>query len=1244
MNNKKIAFITCVNDEEMYEECLLYINNLAVPEGYEIDIIPIRNAKSIASGYNLAIEKTDAKYKVYLHQDTFIINKNFIKDIVDIFSQDDKFSMIGMIGSKDIPLSGLWWESQKKFGQIYNRQNGKIQMLSFGEMSNEYEEVKVIDGFIMISQYDIKWREDIFEGWHFYNISQSIEFSKKNYKVVVPNQKKCWCIHEGRLIKDDCKYKKYRDVFMEEYSKDIFPLVSVLIPTYNRPYYLEQALQSVINQTYKNIEIIIGDDSTNNDTEEIINKKYINVYLNIKYFHNVKNLGQFNNDLKLMEMANGEYINFLMDDDLFEATKIEKMMRYFINDSSNEISLITSHREIIDSKGEVKGIFANTDSLFTKDEILDGYQCGNFALINNFNYIGEPTTVLFRKSKLNELFGMFNGKKYGCNVDMATWLNLLNNGKLVFINEVLSYFRRFEGQQSCTDKMKILGAIDYSNEIIDGREKGFLNDDREFYKSIENCLKYCCMVEKEVSKDNKANLYNINQQLLNQIDVLKGYHSKEVKDFPLVSILIPAYNQTKFLKEALESAINQTYPNIEIIIGDDSTNDEVEKFILPYLKKYNNIQYFKNSPHKMDYGIMNDKLLLKRSKGEYINFLMHDDILESTKIEKMMKYYLNYENVTLVTSHRQLIDSEGKDLDDDGATKRLFDKDSFVDGIELGRLCLKNLTNHIGEFTTVLLKKELIYDNLFEFNGNEYLNLADLATWLTLSRKGRVVYIAESLSKIRRHEGQNTEKIEIYLKGIIEWKNIIYDSYEMGFINDFSEYRYLLQNWFMLWRNVSERIHNNICDENTINEIKSAYNDVIDICFDNYKINSYYNEVGCTFLKLFMKKSYKEANDYLNNYLKYGCDIYKVDTIKNCCKKNKFTYKLIEKEKLRNVYKPYFFKYGLEEKLEYKSPEIYIAELKNIRVIGGCSAILYDDYCLFDIMKQFDEADRYDYKFNGVLFNIDKEYAIVGGAKTNIVIDEAIPLLGIASNNYFHFTVETISRLQYIDKYEEYRSLPILLDECVRENPQFIELLSRLNIYKHEILYIEKEVVYSIKEAIFPSYNTWMPMNLKYGIKLKEKDQLISEDSIKYIRNMIIKSPTKGFRKIYISRQNTQIKRIDNENQVIQILKKYGFEIIYPEKLAFEEQIKIFSEAEYIMGATGAAFTNIIYAPKNAKVVSIIPKEFNGCLYPTICGILGIKTIFLDAKVVIKGPTRAVDIFNLDISYLEDFINKYIEI
>ena len=97
MNDKKICFIICSTSRLYTEECLHYINHLNVPEGYQVDALTVEDAKSMAAGYNEAMQASDAKYKVYLHQDVFIINHDFIKDVLEIFQKDSQIGMIGAV-------------------------------------------------------------------------------------------------------------------------------------------------------------------------------------------------------------------------------------------------------------------------------------------------------------------------------------------------------------------------------------------------------------------------------------------------------------------------------------------------------------------------------------------------------------------------------------------------------------------------------------------------------------------------------------------------------------------------------------------------------------------------------------------------------------------------------------------------------------------------------------------------------------------------------------------------------------------------------------------------------------------------------------------------------------------------------------------------------------------------------------------------------------------------------------------
>ena len=133
----------------------------------------------MTSAYNEAMHKSDSKYKVYLHQDVFIVNTNFIFDILNVFKNNINIGLMGMVGVKNIPLSGIWWADFSKVGEVYDSHRGFTELLKFNEIKDRYEGVKGIDGLIMITQYNLNWREDIFNGWHFYDFHKVLNLFVK---------------------------------------------------------------------------------------------------------------------------------------------------------------------------------------------------------------------------------------------------------------------------------------------------------------------------------------------------------------------------------------------------------------------------------------------------------------------------------------------------------------------------------------------------------------------------------------------------------------------------------------------------------------------------------------------------------------------------------------------------------------------------------------------------------------------------------------------------------------------------------------------------------------------------------------------------------------------------------------------------------------------------------------------------------------------------------------------------------
>ncbi|MBD5095490.1 MAG: glycosyltransferase [Lachnospiraceae bacterium] len=214
---KKVAFILCVNNDVYMQEALYFINNLEVPYGCEVEIFTIQDAHSMTSGYNEGMAASSAKYKVYLHQDVLIINPYFIYDILDIFENPD-VGMLGVVGFSEI--CGIA-ENQvmgfsKEIGEIYSANAYGVGLCKFRETSAEYENVEVLDGLLMATQYDIPWREDLFDKWDMYDMSQSIEFHRAGYDVVVPNVKLPWCLHDEGFV-NMVNYYEELDKFKNEY-------------------------------------------------------------------------------------------------------------------------------------------------------------------------------------------------------------------------------------------------------------------------------------------------------------------------------------------------------------------------------------------------------------------------------------------------------------------------------------------------------------------------------------------------------------------------------------------------------------------------------------------------------------------------------------------------------------------------------------------------------------------------------------------------------------------------------------------------------------------------------------------------------------------------------------------------------------------------------------------------------------------------------------------------------------------
>lgn len=265
---------------------------------------------------------------------------------------------------------------------------------------------------------------------------------------------------------------------------------------------------------------------------------------------------------------------------------------------------------------------------------------------------------------------------------------------------------------------------------------------------------------------------------------------KEVSTLPLVSILIPTHNRPDYFEIALKSALEQSYENIEIIVSDNGDDALTEQRIKPYLVVHPHVTYYRKQGMT---AIENFRKCVELSKGEYINYLMDDDVFHPEKIKRMMHYYLNYPNTGLVTSFRQLIDEHGQYLPPRPGTERMFPTDTTITGQSLGDRILSMGSNLIGEPTTVLIRRSDHGDVFGTFAGQQYVVLSDVATWLSILATRNCVYISDPLSYFRMHGGQDQVGSTMKIKASMEWFRLFFDAHKNRlFLKDRTQFLGLL--------------------------------------------------------------------------------------------------------------------------------------------------------------------------------------------------------------------------------------------------------------------------------------------------------------------------------------------------------------------------------------------------------------------------------------------------------------------
>jgi glycosyltransferase involved in cell wall biosynthesis len=219
---------------------------------------------------------------------------------------------------------------------------------------------------------------------------------------------------------------------------------------------------------------------------------------------------------------------------------------------------------------------------------------------------------------------------------------------------------------------------------------------------------------------------------------------------PLISVIIPNYNHAKFLTERIESVLQQSYQNIEVILLDDcSTDHSVE-----ILNKYKNHTLVSHLiTNKINSGTPFKQWIkgISLSRGDYIWIAESDDIAHPNFLESLLIHFKNDLNLTIACVGSDFIDSEGNNIKDESVYKDLI-KRNGQEEIKIGLSYLCTIQNA----SAVLFKKP----KKIPYIISNYQYCGDWFFWSFLLRNGNFIYVPEKLNKFRRHANNVSFKSE----------------------------------------------------------------------------------------------------------------------------------------------------------------------------------------------------------------------------------------------------------------------------------------------------------------------------------------------------------------------------------------------------------------------------------------------------------------------------------------------------
>lgn len=307
------------------------------------------------------------------------------------------------------------------------------------------------------------------------------------------------------------------------------------------------------------------------------------------------------------------------------------------------------------------------------------------------------------------------------------------------------------------------------------------------------------------------------------------------------------------------------------------------------------------------------------------------------------------------------------------------------------------------------------------------------------------------------------------------------------------------------------------------------------------------------------------------------------------------------------------------EPFETHLPDTYWAELTDASIIGASSVVISKDgIMLYDML-----AHRHQYKANMT----DNGLCLIGGSPKHIgdyyiynylpngtlEIPTAISLACNMSSNYYHFMFQVASKFYLLSQIDIKSNIPIIVDEKVLKIPQLKDVIDALNVENRKIISVRCNQLCRIKRLyILSEVNVIVPNSFSMD-NYRTENFAFDKKSLEYLKNTIIKRipPSEDVypERIFISRKDCSRRRC-NEEEIEKVVKQFGFETINMANLTIAQQISLFSNAEHIIGGSGAAFTNLLYCSRETKATMLLSGPNNITCFSSLGIVNDVKTYF----------------------------------